>query len=84
MADAVAAAGRISQVGLNYLKNPMLGFAKEIIASGEIGEVQSFHGIHAEDYMADARMPWIGGWIRPAKAGRWRISEVIFSRPHGI
>ena len=32
----------------------MLALAREIVASGEIGEVASFRGVHAEDYMADA------------------------------
>ncbi len=68
MADAAAAASRVTQVGFNYLKNPMLALAKEIIASGEIGEVRSFRGIHAEDYMADGQIPW--NWrVDPAGGG---------------
>ncbi len=58
LADKAAAAGVISQVGFNYLKNPMIALAREIIASGEIGDIVSFRGIHAEDYMADASTPW--------------------------
>ncbi len=55
MADAAAKRpGVATQVGFNYLKNPMLGLAKDIIASGEIGEIRTFRGVHAEDYMADA------------------------------
>ena len=46
----------------------MLAFAKEIIASGEIGEVRTFRGVHAEDYMADAQAPWT--WrLDPAGGG---------------
>ncbi len=45
-------------VGFNYLKNPMIKLAKEIIDSGELGEIRNFRGIHAEDFMADARIPW--------------------------
>ncbi len=44
----------ITQVGFNYLKNPMMALAREIIAGGEIGEIRTFRGVHAEDYMADA------------------------------
>jgi predicted dehydrogenase len=58
MVDAAERAGVKTQVGFNYLKNPMLAFARDLIAGGEIGEVVSFRGIHAEDYMADARTPW--------------------------
>src|SRR5690242_4761527 len=58
MADAAAAAGVKTQVGFNYLCNPMLGLAREMIAAGEIGEVRSYRGIHAEDYMADPEAPF--------------------------
>ncbi len=55
-------------VGFNYLKNPMMKLAKEIIESGELGEIRSFRGIHAEDFMADARIPWT--WrLNPAGGG---------------
>lgn len=58
MAEAAERAGVKTQVGFNYLKNPMLALAREIIATGELGEIVSFRGIHAEDYMADATTPW--------------------------
>ncbi len=68
MADAAAAAGLATQVGFNYLKNPMLALAKDMIASGEIGEIRTFRGVHAEDYMADAQAPWT--WrLDPAGGG---------------
>ena len=68
MADAAEASGLATQVGFNYLKNPMVALAKEIIVSGEIGEVRTFRGIHAEDYMADPRAPWT--WrLDPAGGG---------------
>ena len=58
MADAAKAAGVITQVGFNYLCNPMLALARDLIRSGEIGEIRSYRGIHAEDYMADAESPF--------------------------
>ena len=68
MAAAAEKTGLATQVGFNYLKNPMLTLAKEIIESGEIGEIRTFRGIHAEDYMADARAPWT--WrLDPAGGG---------------
>lgn len=57
MADAAKAAGVKTMVGYNYLKNPATALAKEIIASGDIGEVVHFRGIHNEDYMADPTVP---------------------------
>jgi predicted dehydrogenase len=58
MADAADAACVITQVGFNYLCNPMLALARDLIRSGEIGEIRSYRGIHAEDYMADAESPF--------------------------
>jgi predicted dehydrogenase len=58
MADAAEAAGVHTQVGFNYLCNPMIAFAGEMIRAGELGEIRSYRGIHAEDYMVDAASPF--------------------------
>jgi predicted dehydrogenase len=58
MAEAAEAAGVRTQVGFNYLCNPLLGLAREMIGEGELGEIRSYRGIHAEDYMADAESPF--------------------------
>jgi predicted dehydrogenase len=54
MAEAAERAGIKTQVGFNYLCNPMLSLAKEMIAADELGEIRGYRGLHAEDYMADA------------------------------
>ncbi len=58
MAEAAEAAGVKTQVGFNYLCNPMLGLARDLIASGELGEIRSYRGVHAEDYMMEASSPF--------------------------
>lgn len=58
MTDAAEAAGVCTQVGFNYLCNPMLGLAREMIAAGELGEIRAYRGLHAEDYMTDADAPF--------------------------
>ncbi len=58
MVKAAAAKGVITQVGFNYIKNPMLKVARDMIAAGELGEITGFRGIHAEDYMHDPSSPW--------------------------
>ena len=57
MADAAKESGGVTVVGFNYLKNPIVGLAGDIVRSGEIGELIAFRGIHAEDYMVDAQAP---------------------------
>ena len=53
MRDAAAAADACTMVGFNFLRNPMIKLARELVAGGEIGEITAFRGIHAENYMAD-------------------------------
>src|SRR5918997_2061590 len=43
MADAAEAAGVKTQVGFNYLCNPMLGLAREMIAAGEHSGNHNYH-----------------------------------------
>ena len=61
LVQSAEAAGVKTMVGFNYLKNPVTSLAKEIIDSGEIGEVFGFRGQHYEDYMLDPNTlvsPW--------------------------
>ena len=58
MAEAAEAAGVKTQVGFNYLCNPMFGLARDMIEAGELGEIRGFRGLHAEDYMTDAAGPY--------------------------
>ncbi|MFC6491279.1 Gfo/Idh/MocA family protein, partial [Nitratireductor sp. GCM10026969] len=68
MTRAAEARGVVTAVGFNYLQNPMMRLAREIIDSGEIGEIRAFSAIHAEDYMMDSEAPWT--WrLDPAGGG---------------
>ncbi len=57
MADAATAAGVLTLVGFNFLRNPLIRLARDMIAGGEIGEVTAFRGRHAENYMASPLVP---------------------------
>ena len=57
MMDAAESAGATTLVGFNFLSNPLITLAREIVQSGEIGEVTCFRGRHAEDYMASGDSP---------------------------
>ena len=67
MTKAAEVAGVKTQVGFNYLANPMFRLAKKLISEGRIGEIRSFRGIHAEDYMADRAAPW--SWRLDSRGG---------------
>jgi predicted dehydrogenase len=45
--------GIATMVGFNFLRNPLVKVCRDIISSGELGEVISFKGRHAENYMAN-------------------------------
>lgn len=57
MTIAAEMAGVVTRVGFNFLQNPMVRLGRELIASGEIGEVTGFRGRHAENYMTDPNIP---------------------------
>ena len=65
MVEAAEKAGVVTQVGFNYIKNPLLKLARDMVAAGELGEITGFRGIHAEDYMHDPESPYT-----------WRIDPV--------
>jgi predicted dehydrogenase len=68
MTEAAERAGVPTFVGFNYLKNPLVRTARELVRSGELGEITRFRGIHAEDYMSDPAVPW--SWrLDPANGG---------------
>jgi predicted dehydrogenase len=58
MVKAAEAKGVNTQVGFNYIKNPLLKLARQMVKAGELGEITGFRGIHAEDYMHDPASPW--------------------------
>jgi predicted dehydrogenase len=58
MSSAASASEIKTQVGFNYICNPMLRKAREMILRGDLGEIRGFRGIHAEDYMAPSESPY--------------------------
>jgi predicted dehydrogenase len=58
MTEAAEKARIVTQVGFNYVKNPLMELARNMVVSGELGEITSFRGIHAEDYMSDPHSPY--------------------------
>jgi len=58
MTLAAEAAGVKTQVGFNYLMNPLFDLARQMVAAGELGEITGYRGLHAEDYMSDPDACW--------------------------
>lgn len=64
MAEAAESAAVKTLVGFNYMKSPACQLAKQMMDSGELGEIIHFRGAHNEDYL-----------MNPSSAGGWRLKE---------
>ena len=58
VAGAARSAGVCHAIGFNYICNPMVQVAREMIRAGEIGEIVNFSGSYVEDYMCDPGSPF--------------------------
>jgi predicted dehydrogenase len=74
MMEAAEAKGVRTQVGYNYLKNPLIALACQMIEAGELGEIIGFRGIHAEDYMLDPELPW--NWRVDPRGGSGVVADL--------
>ncbi|HBV3339683.1 Gfo/Idh/MocA family oxidoreductase (plasmid) [Klebsiella pneumoniae] len=74
MYHAANQAGVITQVGFNYIKNPLLKLAKRMIANGDLGEITGFRGIHAEDFLANPTIPW--SWRLDPSGGAGAVADL--------
>jgi predicted dehydrogenase len=57
MVAAAEASGCVNMVGFNYIRTPASQYARQLIASGAIGDVTWFRGEHTEDFLADPQSP---------------------------
>jgi predicted dehydrogenase len=57
MADAADKAGVTTIVGFNYIKNPVHGLARRLLADGAIGDVDYMRLYFNCDFMADRNLP---------------------------
>lgn len=57
MVEAAKASGTVNMVGFNYIRTPASRFARELVESGELGDIIWFWGEHTEDFLADPSIP---------------------------
>ena len=58
MLAAALESGRVHQVGFVYRKWPAAAFAKQLVASGELGEIVHYRGRFFHDYGLDPALPF--------------------------
>lgn len=56
--QAAESAGVRTSMGFNYICNPLLELARDMIAAGELGEIYNFRGSYQEDYLSDPQSPF--------------------------
>ena len=72
---AVAKSGVINIVGFNYLKNPAQAFARQLIESGDLGEITLFRGTFDQDFLANPDIPF--SWrLDRAQAGTGALGDL--------
>ena len=74
MTEAAETAGVVTQMGFNYLKNPLFAVAREMIRSGELGEIRHYRGVHIEDFMVDAAQPM--SWRNDPVSGGGALADL--------
>ncbi|MCG6659506.1 Gfo/Idh/MocA family oxidoreductase [Halomonas campisalis] len=75
MVEAAEREGVKTLVGFNYIRNSATQLAREIVQSGEIGELIHFRGRHNEDYMTDPAKP-LDWHTQRATAGAGALGDV--------
>jgi predicted dehydrogenase len=66
MVAAAENSGCIHMVGFNYIRTPASQLARQMIASGEIGDITFLRAEHTEDFLSDASVP--GDWRTAGRA----------------
>ncbi|GAB7017369.1 Gfo/Idh/MocA family protein [Halostagnicola bangensis] len=64
MRDAARQSSGTSGVTFNYRFIPAIQYAKELIESGELGDIRHIRGVYLQDWLADPSAPW-----------SWRLDE---------
>ena len=66
----------VANVGMRWPEevDKNVALAREMVAAGELGEIVGFRGIHAEDYMRDASVPW--NWRVDPRGGSGAVADL--------
>lgn len=75
MARAVREAGVKSFVMFNYRRVPALALARDLIQSGEIGEIRHFRAFYLQDWISDPEFPMV--WrLDKSQAGSGALGDI--------
>ncbi|MGI9253353.1 MAG: Gfo/Idh/MocA family protein, partial [Thermomicrobiales bacterium] len=66
MMDAAEKAGVVAMVNFNYRRVPAVAFAKQLIESGQLGEIRHWRAVYLQDWINDPSFPLV-----------WRLQKEI-------
>jgi predicted dehydrogenase len=73
--SAAEAAGAVHMCGFNYRFVPAIRLARELIETGELGEIHRFRGAYLQDWLADPDAPH--GWrLDRDRAGSGALGDI--------
>lgn len=75
MAEAAHHSDRVAQVCFYYRLWPAIAWARELVAGGEIGNIQHFRGWMLQDYAAEVGRD-LGWRARPAESGAGALGDL--------
>ncbi|WP_437384954.1 Gfo/Idh/MocA family protein [Plantibacter flavus] len=74
-AEAAAARGVRSMVGFSYRRVPAIGYARQLIAEGALGDIRQVRALYLQDWLSDADGPMT--WrLDKAKAGSGSLGDI--------
>lgn len=75
MLAAVEKAGVVHMICHNYRRAPAVQLAKQLITSGQLGEVRHYRGTYLQDWMSDPKAPF--NWrLDRTKAGSGALGDI--------
>ena len=75
MLEAVQKAGVINMVGFNYRFVPAIRLARDLIQSGQLGQIYHFRGVYLQDWILDPNVP-INWRLNGSKAGSGSLGDL--------
>ena len=75
MLDTVRKAGVKHMIVFNYRRVPAIAYARQIIETGQLGEIRHFRGTYLQDWLADPNFPMT--WrLRKERAGSGVLGDL--------
>lgn len=74
-ADAAAQKGQVAMINFNYRRVPAVELARQIVASGQLGEIRHWRAVYLQDWINDPNFPLV--WrLQKELAGSGALGDI--------